>query len=274
MASVDVKWANVKGKLQHYGSNRTLESYRDLMLVLVQKELKVRYNNKVLGYLWSIANPLASALIYYVAFKVLMRVQIEDYPLVLISGVFPWQWFTNAVGSSTGLFVGNASIIKKVNFPKQVVPLSAGLNHLIHFMVSLPVILLFLFIFNESPTLSWLYGLPLLLSIQFIMVYGISLMIASINVFLRDLERLVGIILHFVFYVTPILYPLENLPPRFRDAFYFNPVAPLMVSWRELILHGKIDPINILVSLGYALLFLGIGSWVYRKLSWKFAEVI
>jgi lipopolysaccharide transport system permease protein len=274
VASVEVKLATAKGKVQHYGSERSWESYRDLLLVLVQKELKVRYNNKVLGYLWSIANPLSSALIYYVAFKVFMRVQIEDYPLVLISGVFPWQWFTNAIGSSTGLFVGNSSIIKKVNFPKQVVTLSGGLNHLIHYIVSLPVILMFLFIFHKSPTLSWLYGVPILLVIQFIMIYGLSLLIASLNVFFRDLERLVGIVLHFVFYVTPILYPLEHLPKRFRDAFYLNPAAPLMVSWRELILQGKLEPMNILVSLGYAMLFLAIGYWVYRKLAWKFAEVI
>jgi lipopolysaccharide transport system permease protein len=274
VASVNVKLANTKGKIQHYGSDRSWESYRDLLLVLVQKELKVRYNNKVLGYLWSIANPLASALIYYVAFKVFMEVQIDNYPLVLISGVFPWQWFTNAVGSSTGLFVGNSSIIKKVNFPKQIIPLSAGLNHMIHYVVSIPVILFFLLLFQESPTQSWLYGFPILLAIQFIMVYGISLLIASVNVFLRDLERLVGIVLHFVFYVTPILYPLQNLPKRFRDALFLNPVAPLMVSWRELILQGKLDPLYLWVSFGYAMLFLALGYIVYRKLAWKFAEVI
>jgi lipopolysaccharide transport system permease protein len=262
------------GTVQHYGSQRNWENYRDLLLVLVQKELKVRYSNKLLGYLWSIANPLASALIYYVAFRLLMRVQIENYPLVLISGVFPWQWFTNAVGSAPNLFVGNSTIIKKVQFPRQIVPLSAGLNHLFHFVASLPVILLFLGIFRQSPTVEWLYGVPILLVIQFIMVYGLTLMLASVNIFLRDLERLTNILLHFTFYVTPILYPLEHIPQGYRDLIALNPVAPLIVSWRELILNGRLEPIYLLISLGYALLFWAIGYLVYRKLSWKFAEVI
>lgn len=266
--------AKEKGRIQHVGSQRNWENYRDLLAVLVQKELKVRYNNKVLGYLWSIANPLASAMIYYIAFRVFMRVHIENYPLVLISGVFPWQWFSNAVGSSTNLFIGNSTIIKKVNFPRQIVVLSAGLNHMIHFIVSIPVILLFLFLFDQTPTQTWLYGFPILLAIQFLMVYGIGLLLASINVFLRDLERLTGIILHFVFYVTPILYPLEHIPKRYRELIALNPVAPLMVSWRELILQGHLEPTYILISLGYAVLFFTLGYVVFRKLSWKFAEVI
>ncbi|MBD3882867.1 ABC transporter permease [Phormidium tenue FACHB-886] len=261
-------------KMQHYGSERNWENYRDLLLVLVQKELKVRYNNKLLGYLWSIANPLASALIYYIAFRLFMRVNIENYPVVLISGVFPWQWMTNAVGSAPNLFVGNSTIIKKVNFPKQIVPLSAGLNHMIHFIVSIPVIILFLYIFGQSPSISWLYGVPILLFIQFVMIYGLTLFLASINVFLRDLERLTNILLHFTFYVTPILYPLEHIPPRYRELLVFNPFGPLMVSWRELILNGKLEPLYLLIGLGYAMLFWAIGSLVYRKLVWKFAEVI
>ena len=262
------------GKVVHYGSQRKWENYRDLLVVLVQKELKVRYNNKLLGYLWSIANPLASALIYYVAFRIFMRIHVEDYPIVLISGVFPWQWFTNAVGSAPTLFVGNSTIIKKVNFPKQIVPLSSGLNHMIHYIVSIPVIILFLYIFGRAPSWSWLYGVPILLFIQFIMIYGLTLLLASINVFLRDLERLTNILLHFIFYVTPILYPLEHVPARYRSLIVFNPFGPLMVSWRQLILKGTMEPLYLLVSLGYALLFWAIGYWVYRKLVWKFAEVI
>lgn len=271
---VGAKLARMSGRVKQIGGHRNWENYRDLLFVLVQKELKVRYNNKLLGYLWSIANPLAHALVYYIAFRIFMRVHVPNYVLVLISGLFPWQWFTNAVGASPNLFIGNSSIIKKISFPRSIVPLCAVLNHTIHFIASMPVIVLFLLIYRQTPSVSWLYGFPILLIIQFLMVYGISLALASINVFFRDLERLVNIIMHFVFYVTPILYPLDQIPTGYQKLIFINPAAPLVISWRELILNGTLEPLYLLISFGYALLFFAIGYFIYQKLTWKFAEVI
>lgn len=262
------------GRVKHLNFHRDWENYRDLLIVLVEKELKVRYNNKALGYLWSIASPLTSALVYYVAFKVFMRVHIEDYPLVLVSGVFPWQWFTNCVGSAPNLFVGNSTIIKKVSFPRNLIPLCTCLNHMIHFLASVPVILLFIFMFNKTPTIAWLYGFPILLIAQLLTVYGLSLVLASINLFFRDLERLTNILTSLLFYFTPIIYPIELIPDFYRRFLWINPVAPLIVSWRELILEGRLEPTNLVISVVYGILFLAIGQYVYNKLSWKFAELI
>lgn len=253
---------------------RNFENYRDILIVLLQKELKVRYNNKLLGYMWSIANPLASAIVYYIAFEILMRLRIPDYQLILLTGVFPWQWFSNAVGGSSNVFVGNASIIKKVNFPRNIVPLCMVLNHMIHYIMSIPVIVVFLLFYQRTPSIAWLYGLPLWLAVHFLMVYGISLGLASINLFFRDLERLMSIVLNFAFYLTPILYPLDTIPEKVRHLIFLNPAAPLIAGWRELLLYGRVDWLFWSVSLGYAALFFTIGNLIYRRLSWKFAEVI
>lgn len=262
------------GRKRPFGGNRDFANYRDILLVLLQKELKVRYNNKLLGYVWSIANPLASALVYFIAFKVLMRFNVDDYPLVLISGVFPWQWLSNAVGAAPNIFVGNASLIKKVNFPRNIVPLCMVSNHMIHFLMSIPVIILFLLIYHRTPSYTWLIGVPLLLVVHFFMAYGISLALASVNLFFRDLERLISIVMNFVFYLTPILYPLESIPKSIRHLIVLNPFAPLIIAWRELFLYGRLDVLYILISAGYAALFFAIGTIIYRRLSWKFAEVI
>jgi lipopolysaccharide transport system permease protein len=261
-------------KVRHAGFQRNFENYRDLLIVLLGKELKVRYKNKFLGYLWSVANPLASALVYYIAFKVIMRVEIENYPLMLISGLFPWQWFTNSVGASPNLFVGNASIIKKVSFPRNIIPLCTILNHMIHFVMSIPVILLFLFIYRQTPSWEWLYGMPILLATQTLMVYGIALVFSSINLFFRDLERLVAILLNFAFYFTPVLYPLDLIPDKYQSFVWMNPAAPLIISWRELILNGTFDVKYTAISLTYAIVCFALGNVVYRKLEWKFAEVV
>ncbi|MBE9177869.1 ABC transporter permease [Oculatella sp. LEGE 06141] len=261
-------------RVKHLGSRRELENYRDLLFVLVQKDIKVRYKSKILGYLWSIASPLAFACVYFFAFRIVMRVDVANYPLMLISGIFPWQWFANSVGSSPRLFLGNAPLIKKVKFPRIIIPLSMILNHMIHFILSLPVILLFVFIYGGAPTLSWIIGIPILLAVHLMMVYGISLVLSSLNLFLRDIERLVDVVMRFVFYFTPIIYPIELIPERFQAFIPLNPVAPLIISWRELFLFGTFNLAYTAISFAYALAFLALGYFVYRKLSWRFAEVV
>lgn len=261
-------------RIKHLDDRRELENYRDLLFVLVQKDIQVRYKSKILGYLWSVASPLAFAFVYFVAFKLVMRVDVENYPLVLISGIFPWQWFSNTVASSPKLFIGSASLIKKVRFPRSIVPLASALNHMIHFILSLPVILLFLFIFNQTPSFTWLYGVPLLLCIQLMMVFGISLTLSSLNLFLRDIERLTDVLMRFTFYFTPIIYPIELIPDQYKHLIPLNPVAPLIISWRELILFGTLDLDYVIISFFHAVLLFTIGYYVYKQLVWRFAEVV
>jgi lipopolysaccharide transport system permease protein len=261
-------------KTQNLKFHRGLENYWDLLVVLVQKEMQVRYRNKSLGYLWSIANPLANAVVFFIAFKIMMRVQVEDYTLVLMSGIFPWQWFSNCIGSAPRIFVGNASLIKKVKFPRNILPLSMILNHMIHFLLSIPVIVVLLLFFQESIAWSWIYGIPILGAIQMLMVYGLSLIVGTLNLFLRDLERLTAIIMNFAFYLTPIVYTEQMIPPEYKFYIYLNPIAPLMIDWRNLFLHGTISPLHMAVSAAYAFVFFAIGQWLYNNLSWKFGEVI
>lgn len=254
---------------------RNAEYYRDLIYVLTQKEIKVKYKNNLLGYLWSIGHPLAFAVVFFVAFKVVMKIQMEDYSLFLIAGLFPYQWFSNSVTASPVVFIANASLIKKVNFPRHIIPFTTVLQDMLHFILSIPVILLFLFIFGKSPSLSWLYGIPLLLCIQFLMTYGFSLILSSINLFFRDLERLTGIFMTLLFYFTPIIYPEDMIPAGYRYIINLNPLSPLMISWRNLFLYGRVELTYLLVALAYGLAAFVFGYFVvYRKLSWKFAEVL
>ena len=254
--------------------NLKIQHYLDLITVLTQKEIKVRYKSSFLGYLWSIVHPLAFAFVFFIAFKVVMKIQMEDYALFLIAGLFPWQWFANSVNASPMVFLGNASIIKKVNFPRNIIPFTTVLQDMIHFILSIPVIVLFLFIYHKSPSLTWLYGIPLLLGIQLFMTYGVSLMISSINLFFRDLERLTVIFMTLLFYFTPIIYPETMIPEKYKPLINLNPLAPLMVSWRKLFLNGTLEPVSLMIGLVYAIFAFMIGYLIYRKLSWKFAEVL
>ncbi len=255
--------------------NSRIQHYIDLIRVLTQKEMKLRYKSTFFGYVWSIAHPLAFAFVFFMAFKVVMRIQMEGYAVFLIAGLFPWQWLSNSVNASPMVFVLNASLIKKVSLPRNTLPLAMVLQDMIHFLLAIPVIVLFLLIYHKSPSFSWIYGIPLLLIIQLLMAYGLSLVIASINLFIRDLERLTAIFMTLLFYFTPIIYPENMIPEKYKSLVLFlNPFSSLMVSWRNLFLSGTLDLSLVGASAAYSLFALMLGYAVYTRLSWKFAEVL
>jgi len=246
----------------------------DIVRVLTQKEMKVKYKSSFFGYFWSIGHPLAFALVFFVAFKIVMRIEVENYAVFLIAGLFPWQWFNNAATSSPLVLFQNASIIKKVNFPRNLITFTQVLLDMIHFIFAIPVIVLFLLMYHKYPTLTWLYGIPALLLIQFCITYGLCLIISSINLFFRDLERLTVIFMTLLFYFTPVFYPDSMVPAKYQYALKMNPLALLIINWRNIFLYGKLDLSFLLLSFIYSIAILAIGYYVYRKLSWKYAEVL
>lgn len=247
---------------------------KDVLFVLTQKEIKVRYKSSWLGYAWSVANPLTFAFVYVIAFGVIIRVDIPHYPLFLIAGLFPWQWLSNSITASPNIFLANASLLKKVRFPRNVLVAATVLNDGVHFVLSIPVIIGFLLVYGSTPSWPWFIGVPLLVLAQLSLVYGLALAIASLNLFFRDLERLTTLFMTFLLFLTPVVYSESMIPPPYGVLIYVNPIAPLILSWRKLFLSGHMEWSLVALAYGYALLAVGLGSGIYHKLSWKFAEVV
>ncbi len=253
---------------------KSLEYYFDLITVLTKKEIKVRYKNSVLGYVWSIANPLLYAIIFYFVFKVIMRFQIKDYSLFLIAGLFPWQWINNSIMASTGSFISNVSLIKKVVFPRLFLPLAQVLNDAFHFVVSLPVIVAFLLFYGKYPSFDWLFLVPLMLIPTFLVVYGISLAVASINVFFRDLQYLVALLMMVLFYLTPVFYAIKFVPHKYRFLVFANPFTSIITGWRVVLMENRMDWNSYLIALVYGCVVFIVGVFVYEKLKDRFAEML
>lgn len=254
---------------------------RDLIITLVAKEFKVRYKSTALGYVWSILHPLLFALVFFFVFKIIMRLGMEYYSLFLIAGLFPWHWFQNSLTMSNHSFVGNASLIKKIRFPRSLLVLSGVLNDLLHFMLALPVIVAFMMYYtltseqyNFYPSLSWLWLIPLMIGVQFLFTQGMSLAVATSNLFFRDLERLIEVLMMAWFYFTPILYPLDMIPPGYRWTTYVNPMANIILSWRDVFLDGTVSPTRVLVALAYGIVAFLVGYGLYRRFQWRFAEIV
>jgi len=252
---------------------KEFEYYKDLILELTKKEIKIRYKNSYLGYLWSIANPLLLALIFYFVFKIVTKVKMEDYTLFLISGLFVWQWISNSIMGGANLFISNASLIKKVNFPRNFLALSLILSEGFNFILSIPVIIFFLVIYDKSLSLTW-FVIPLYLIITGILIYSLSLLIATINLFFRDMERLIGLFLTFIFYLTPIIYPLSMIPKKFQFLMYLNPFFPFIVMWQKLFFQNIIEFKFMIISVVYAILFVLIATKIFNKLKYKFADLV
>jgi homopolymeric O-antigen transport system permease protein len=247
----------------------------ELLYLLVIKELKVRYKSRFLGYLWALANPIAFAFVYWIAFKFIMRVEMANYSLFLITGIFPWMWLSLAVTSGARSFIHNASLIKKASLPRAILPLSCVVQEMVHFVLALPVILAFLVLAGEYPLrAAWLWQIPLLVALQVAFVYPLALAAALTNVYVRDIEFLVGIGFSLLFFVTPMVYPVTMVPEPYRRWFELNPLHALMESWRSVLLHNTLEPWYPAYAAAVAAIA-GLIAWaLYRWLAPRVGELL
>ena len=207
-------------------------------------------------------------------FKLVMKVKVENYPIFLLAGLFPWQWIANSVGVAPNSFIGNASLIKKLNFPRNMLCLVVVLQDLIHFVAAIPVIIGLMFFYGLYPGPEWLLGIPVLCVAQILFTYSLNLLFATINLFFRDMEKLLMMLMTFLFFLTPVVYKAEMVPEKYQAFLYLNPAAGLIISWRELFLNSAITWDFWLSSLGWGIVLFTISSLLYDKLKWRFAEII
>jgi lipopolysaccharide transport system permease protein len=172
------------------------------------------------------------------------------------------------------VFIGNSSLIKKVRFPRNVLVASGVLSDALHFFLTIPVIVAALLWYGFAPSWSWILGIPLLGAAQFLTAYGIAIAVASVNLFFRDLERLVALGLQVLFFLTPIIYSVSIVPVEYHKWIKLNPIAPLIRGWQKLFLDGHLDPLLIGAAYLTAIVCLGVGTLVYRALSPRFAEMV
>lgn len=248
--------------------------YRDLLLVLLRKELTARYRGSVLGFAWSVLNPLAQAIIFYLVFGVYMRFQVPHYLVTLLAAMFPWQCFVNSVNEGAFIFLSNPTLVKKVAFPRQAIPLVMNLQNIVHLCIALPIYTAFMIADGLYPGLVWIWGIPLMLLILLVFIYGLCLLLGSINLFLKDIGNLTSIIIQMAFFATPIMYTLSLVPPEYHWCFKVNPMAPLFICWRSLLLENTINSEFLPYAVLYAAFFFILGGLVFKKLQRRFAEVM
>lgn len=256
-------------------SLRDIVRYREFIRNLVLRDLKVRYRNSFLGFIWSLLNPLLMMSVYTVVFSVLLRNDIPNFPLFVLVGLLPWNFAVASVMGSVTSVVGNSHLIKKVYFPREVLPLALVLSNLVNFALALPVLFLLMAITRTQVT-SGILLLPVIMFIQTLFLLGLGFFLASINVFFRDTEVIVEVLVLAWFFLCPVFYRMETLSEQYsRILYWVNPMASLISSYRLILYdHSPPDLFFLVRTLITASIFLVAGYAVFRRLSPRFGEEV
>lgn len=260
-------------------------NYRELIRNLVVRDLKVRYRHSVLGVAWSWVNPLLMMLVYTMVFNFLAgRSDQPNFHIFVLCALLPWNFFSTSVGGATASIVGNAHLIKKVYFPREILPISIVLSNLVNFVIALPVFF-GLALVSGAPITGWVLLLPIPILVQVIFTVGFCLFLATLNVFYRDTQIIIGVLMMAWFFVTPIFYPITQVPQQaelFGITFnaqlwlrWLNPMASIVASYQDLLYRGAPMALDFMLrTAATALIVLAVGYGVFLRYSPRFGEEV
>jgi homopolymeric O-antigen transport system permease protein len=253
---------------------RELFAYRVLIQALVLRDLKVRYRGSALGLLWTLLNPLLHMTIYVLIFSIYMRNDMERYAAFLLCGLLPWIWLSSSLMMGATSIVEGGSLLKKVFFPPQVLPTVTVMANFTNFLLGIPLLFGLLLLYGVH--LRWtLLMLPVIMGAQFALTLGLTLTVSAASVRYRDIPPILGHLLTFWFFLSPIIYPAAQVPERFRSVVSLNPFAPFVVAYQDVLLYNAPPTWGTWAGMTAAsVLALGCGLLVFGRLRWSIVEEI
>ncbi len=250
--------------------------YLELIRELTLREIKARYKQSVLGYVWVILNPFFQMLVMSFVFSKILRFPSlgVPYAIFLYAGLLPWNLFANSLISSTNALVSNASLLTKIYFPREIFIISTNLAKTVDFFLASTVFVLFMIFYQLPLTWNILWFVPIFM-IQQLFTYGLSLILASLNLFYRDIQYVLTLIVMVWMYLTPVIYPTEIFPEQYKWIFQLNPMAVIINAYRQTILGGGMPNLTSLaLGLLVSLIVTFLGIKLFKKLEGVFADVV
>jgi lipopolysaccharide transport system permease protein len=243
---------------------------------LTLREIKSRYKQSFLGYAWVIFNPLAQMLIMSFVFSIILRIPSLGipYPLFLFSALLPWNLFSNSLSHGVNALVENAPLIKKIYFPREIFIKSTLMAKMVDFLLASLIFVGFAIYYKVTLTWFILWVIPIFL-IQGLFTYGLALILASINLFYRDIQHLLNLVLILWMYITPVIYPMEMVPEKYQLIFMLNPMAVIINAYRQVILGGSNPNLSSLsIALILSIFMYLFGKKIFKLLEGLFADVV
>lgn len=257
------------------GKPRTSHNFMFVVESLVMRDFRVRYRNMSLGILWSLANPLIMMLVLTFVFKdVFPNSSVRNYPAFALIGLISYNFFSLAWSSSTTSLSYNAGLVKRVRMMREIIPIASVLAQSIHFLIQIVLVLIFVVALGMRPTHEWLWIIPIL-AVELVFVSGLALLCSAFDVYLRDTRYLVDSAVTVMFWLTPVFYPVELIPVRFRAAYELNPITAVVVCLRQVLLDAKMPSLHTLAMGGIVAgaLFL-IGLFVFGRIKGNFGDYL
>lgn len=251
---------------------KELYNYRELLKTNIKKEVRGKYKGSWLGVLWTFLNPLLMLAVYAFVFPYILRVKVENYTIFMIVALIPWNFFTTAIQSGTGSVVANGNILKKVYFPREIIPISITTSQLVNFLIT--CIIMFVFILFSGVGFSiHLLLMPLLILIQYLITLALTFVLSALTVFVRDVDHFVSVALTLGFYATPIVYQASMLPEKFQWVLNFNPMAQLVEAYRAILYYHQLPNFTMLGIWGIlSIILLILGYIIFKNLEKSFVE--
>lgn len=251
---------------------KNLYQYRELLKTSVKKDIRGKYKNSFLGVLWSFLNPLLQIAVYAIIFPIILKNNEPNYVIFLCTGLIPWTFFSIALNRASSIVVDNGNIIKKVFFPREILPISLVTSEAINFMISTIIIIGFV-MFGGLGITKYIVFYPIILVAQYITVLAISFILSSITVYLRDIQHFIGVVLSLLFYATPIVYNSKSIPEEFTWILKYNPMTYIVNAYRDIFYNQvKPDIVSLVSLIGIMLCILVVGYMLFNKLQRGFAE--
>jgi len=254
---------------------KELWDYRELLFVLTQRDIKVRYKQTVLGVAWAVIQPLLTMILFSVIFGKLAKIPSDGlpYPIFVYAGLLPWMFFANAISQSSSSLIGSSQLVSKVYFPRLIIPLSSVGSGLIDFAVS-GVILLILMLWYGIGWSLHLLAVPLLVFAVIFTALGVGTLLSALTVSYRDFRYIIPFMVQFWMYATPVVYPASMFPEKWQWLLFINPMAGLIEGFRSAFLNQPFDWQGISISLAVSVIIFLAGVMYFEKVERRFADII
>jgi lipopolysaccharide transport system permease protein len=246
----------------------------DLLRSLVDRDMKLMYKRSALGVTWTLISPLLQLLIFIFVFQVIIKVDVHQYSSYVFTGLLVWNWFQTSLFQATGVIISSRPLIRQPGFPSAILPVVVVTTGLIHFVLALPILIVFYLIDGVTIT-PLVFALPLLQLIQFALTVTFSYFLAALNVTFRDTQHTLGVLLQFLFYLSPIFYDLKSIPEKYWYVYSLNPMVHIVTCYRQILMWGvQPDWFALAIITAITLILLPIGYALFKRQSLKFVEEI
>lgn len=253
-----------------------LYRFWDLIWAWTSRTVRGRYQQSMLGWLWAVVQPAATVVIFSIIFTYFVPIDTGDipYPVFSYVAVLPWTFLAAALPDMSNSLVYNISLVTKIYFPREALPIAAMFARLLDFGIGVGLLLVLMLYYHMPLASNTLFMFPVILAIQITLVLGLGLACAALNVFVRDVQPLLTLGIQLWFYASPIIYPIKLIPQEWRSFYFLNPMAGILEAYRDVVLYGRLPGIYLLFSALVSGVIFCLGYWFFKRVEYRFADYV